>query len=84
MTPRGVVVDKKEQLIVAETGNHCITIYDKEGKKVRSFGIKGNKGGSVFWYPYGVAVTNEGYILATDRHRLQKLSLAWSLCNVSW
>ena len=31
--PCGVAIDKKEHLIVAEDG-HCITVYDKEGKKV--------------------------------------------------
>ena len=47
--PWGVVhLDKKEQLIVAEYGSHCITVYDKEGKKVWSFGSKGNKRGSVY------------------------------------
>ena len=69
----GITVDKKEQLIVAERGNHCITVYDKEGKKVRSFGSKGTKEGQ-FTNPRGVAVTNDGHILVTDEHRLQKLT----------
>ena len=71
--PWGVAVDKKEQLIVAENGSHCITVYDKEGKKVQSFGSKGAKEGQ-FTYPRGVAVTNDGHILVTDNHRLQKLT----------
>ena len=71
--PWGVAVDKKEQLIVAEFGNHCISVYDKEGKKVRSFGSLGTKEGQ-FTYPRGVAVTNDDYILVTDNHRLQKLT----------
>ena len=73
--PQGVAVDKKEQLIVAECGSDCITIYDKEGKKVQSFGsiAKGTKEGQ-FTYPHGVAVTNDGYILVTYNHRLQKLT----------
>ena len=71
--PHGVAVDKKEQLIVAENGSHCITVYDKEGNKVRSFGSYGTKEGQ-FFYPYGVAVTNDGHIIVTDEHRLQKLT----------
>ena len=71
--PWGVVVDKKEQLIVAERGSHCISVYDKEGKKVRSFGSWGTKEGQ-FSCPRGVAVTNDGHILVTDNHRLQKLT----------
>ena len=72
--PWGIAVDKKRQVIVAECNSHCITVYDKEGKKIQSFGSKGTKEGQ-FTGLYGVAATNEGYILATDRHRLQKLSL---------
>ena len=71
--PRRVAVDKKQQLIVAERGSHCITVYDKEGKKVQSFGSKGTKEGQ-FTYLCGVAVTNDGHILVTDDHRLQKLT----------
>ena len=74
--PWGVVLlDKKEQLIVAEYGSHCIIVYDKEGKKVRSFGSKGTKEGQ-FIYPCGVANSNinDGHKLVTDEHRLQKLT----------
>ena len=78
--PWGVAVDKKElllvaeeELIVADFDNHCISVYDKEGKKVRSFGSKGTKEGQ-FTRPRGVAVTNDGHILVTDEHRLQKLT----------
>ena len=81
--PWGVAVDKKEQLIVAESGSHCITVYDKEGKKVRSFGSCGTKEGQ-FTYPRGIAVTNDGHILVTDKHRLQKTNSRRLLCNVSW
>ena len=72
--PWGIAIDKNEQLlIVAENDSHCITVYDKEGKKVRSFGSEGTKMGQ-FKLPRGVAVTNDGHILVTDNHRLQKLT----------
>ena len=70
--PCGVAVNK-EQLIVAENGSQCISVYDKEGKKVRSFGSEGREKGQ-FTYPRGVAVTNDGHILVTDDNRLQKLT----------
>ena len=59
--------------VVAECGAHCITIFNKEGKKVRSFGTEGTKEGQ-FTRPRGVAITNDGHILVTDDHRLQKLT----------
>ena len=71
--PWGIAVDKKTQLIVVEHSSHCITVYDKEGKKLQSFGTKGKKAGQ-FTKPKGVAVTDDGHILVTDEHRLQKLT----------
>ena len=59
--------------MVAERGAHRITRLNKAGKKVRSFGTKGAKEGQ-FTYPRGVAITNDGHILVTDDHQLQKLT----------
>ena len=70
---RCTAIDKKEQLIVAEEDGLCITVYDKEGKKARSFQSEGTKEGQ-FNRPHGVAVTNDSHILVTDDHRLQKLT----------
>ena len=63
-----------DKMIVTENSLHCISVYDKEGKKVQSFGSKGTEKGQ-FTQPRGVAVTNDGHILVTDNHRLQKLTL---------
>ena len=71
--PWGVVVTKNEETVVAEYGAHCITILNKEGKKVISFGTKGKKEGQ-FTNPRGVAISHDGHILVTDNHRLQKLT----------
>ena len=71
--PRGVVVTKNEEIVVAENGAHCITILNKEGKKVKSFGTEGTKKGQ-FTKPRGVAISHDGHILVTDDHRLQKLT----------
>ena len=66
--PYGVVITKNEEIVVAENGALCITILNKEGKKVKSFGT------GQFTYPRGVAISHDGYILVTDSHRLQKLT----------
>ena len=62
-----------EILWLLSSGAHCVTILNKEGKKVRSFGTRGTKEG-LFIYPYGVAVSNDGHILVTDQHCIQKLT----------
>ena len=72
--PWGVAVTKDEQTIVVENRDNRITILNKEGNKVKSFGTKGRKDGE-FTNPRGVAVTDDGHVLVTDEHRLQKLTL---------
>ena len=71
--PWGVVVTKNGETVVAEYGAHCITILNKEGKKVKSFGTRRAKEGQ-FTNPCGVAISHDGHILVTDSHRLQKLT----------
>ena len=65
--PWGVAVDKRGQIIIAEGGGHCISIYSS-GKKIRSFGQ--------FLYPCGVAVDRAGNILVVENgnHRIQKFT----------
>ena len=72
-SPWGVVITKNEDIVVAECHANCITILNKEGKKVKSFGTKGTKEGQ-FTNPCGVAISQDGHILVTDNHRLQKLT----------
>ena len=71
--PYGIAVCDNGDIVVAEFDTHCVTIVNKEGKKVRSFGRKGRKEGK-FTYPRGVAITDDKHILVTDEHRLQKLT----------
>ena len=71
--PFGVVATKNEDIVVAECYANRITILNKEGKKVKSFGTKGTKEGQ-FTNPRGVAISQDGHILVTDNHRLQKLT----------
>ena len=68
--PWGIAVCDNGDIVVAELGVYCITILNKEGKKVRSFGTKEGQ----FTRPRRVAITNDGHILVTDNHRLQKLT----------
>ena len=71
--PWGVAITKNEEIVVAEYCANRITILNKEGKKVKSFGTRGTKEGQ-FTNPRGVAISHDGHILVTDDHRLQKLT----------
>ena len=71
--PRGIAVSDNGDIVVAERDAHRITILNKAGKKVRSFGTEGTKKGQ-FTHPCGVAITNDGQILVADDNQLQKLT----------
>ena len=62
-------------IIVTERMGDCVTILDSEGKKVKSFGGKGESGNVKFTYPRGVAITPDNFILVTDNHRIQKVTM---------
>ena len=72
-TPQAIAVCDNGDIIVAGFGEHCITVLNKEGEKVRSFGTKRTMEGQ-FTELRGVAITKDGHILVTDEHRLQKLT----------
>ena len=73
--PWGVAVSDDGHVIVTEYSGHCVTILDNEGKKVKSFGGKGGRGNVEFSFPRGVAITPDNFILVSDNHRIQKISM---------
>ena len=73
--PFGVAVSDNGHVMVTERDGHCVTILDNEGKKVKSFGVKGGSGNVQFFAPRGVAITPDNFILVSDNHRIQKISM---------
>ena len=67
----GIAVCANGDIVVTEYSEKCITMFNKKGKKIRS--IKRTTLGE-FNDPHGVAISNDGHILVTDEHRLQKLT----------
>ena len=74
--PSGVAVTDDGLVIVSERGGHCITILDKKGKKIRSFGSEG-AGREQLVYPGGVAISSKGTILVADsyNHCIQEFTM---------
>ena len=74
--PYGVAVSNNGEVVVSEYINHCISVYSREGKKIRSFGSKGPNEGQ-FIYPHGVAITSDNHILISDEHnhRIQMFTI---------
>ena len=74
VTPVGVAVTQNEEIIVVESRDYCVTILNKEGKKLRSLGKGKTKYTLNFQTPCGVAISHDGHILATDLHQIRKLT----------
>ena len=74
--PWGVAVTDDGHIIVSECNIHRVTVLDRDGKKVKSFGVKSRGSENVkFSYPYGVAITPDNFILVADSHKIQKISM---------
>ena len=73
--PRGVAINKMGEVVVTECGEHCVSVFSRNGAKLRSFGARGSGHGQ-FDIPSGVAVDGEGNILVADcrNHRIQKFT----------
>ena len=69
--PWGVAVSESGEVVVSE--HHCISVFDREGKKIRAFGSYGSNKGK-FIYPCGVSITSDNHILFTD-HSIQMFTM---------
>lgn len=69
--PRGLDIGPEGQIVVADTGNHRVQVFNRNGF-VRSFGTRGTGPGE-FDSPQDVAVGTNGYIYISDsgNHRIQ-------------
>jgi len=72
--PSGVAVNAQNDIIVADTNNHRIQIFDREGRFKFQFGEVGKRDGQLL-YPNRVAVVKtSGDIIVTERsptHQIQ-------------
>ena len=74
-TPWGIAVNDRGEIIVVEFNGHCISIFDVNGVKIKSFGIYGSGPGQLH-SPVGVTVDSRTNILVCDQvnDRIQKFS----------
>ena len=67
-------VTKEGLIVVAENQKHCISVFDRDGHKLRPFGHQGS-GQSKLSYPRGVALCSDNSVLVTANHCVKKYSL---------
>ena len=63
--PRGIAVDSRGQVLVADTGNKRIVIFDQDGNYITEFGSGGFDPGQ-FDEPVAVTVAPSGTVYVTD------------------
>jgi uncharacterized protein (TIGR03663 family) len=63
--PRGIAVDRRGRVLVADTGNKRIAIFDKDGNYITEFGTSGFDPGQ-FDEPVAVTVAPSGTVYVTD------------------
>jgi len=73
--PRGIDVDMKGNVYVADTGNDRIQKFDSDGNYIATIGTPGSGDGEID-EPYDVAVGNDGkiYVAETVNNRIQVLN----------
>ena len=72
--PCYLAVTKEGLIVVAENSAHCISVFDRDGHKLRSFGHQGSVQ-SQLSYPRGVALCSDNSVLVTANHGVKKYSL---------
>ncbi len=70
--PAAVTATLDGKILVADTGNHRVQIFNLDGAPFYQFGKAGNKAGQ-FSFPQGVAVNSKGriYVSDTQNNRVQ-------------
>ena len=73
--PLGAAVSDRDEIVVADQGNHRVQVFDSNGTFLRSFGRRGENAGE-FNCPTGIAIGKDRKIFVADRfnHRVQIFS----------
>ncbi|XP_066270089.1 tripartite motif-containing protein 3-like [Branchiostoma lanceolatum] len=64
--PVRITGDREGNLIVSDTGNHCVYVYNEEGQFLYKFGGEGSGEGQLLG-PMGICTDRAGNIIVADR-----------------
>jgi len=72
-SPRGVAVDKTENVYIADSGNHCIKKFDTNGRFILQWGTPG-EGRDQFRGISNIKVDSSGIVYVVDRDNIARPS----------
>ncbi|KAI6661346.1 E3 ubiquitin-protein ligase TRIM71-like [Oopsacas minuta] len=55
-------IDRDYNIIMSDSSNHCVYVFNHEGEQIHKFGKEGQSIGE-FYYPFGIALDNTGHII---------------------
>ena len=55
-------IDREYNIIMSDYNNHCVYVFNQEGKQIHKFGSEG-QGIGEFYHPWGIALDNTGRII---------------------
>ena len=71
--PYGIAYNSRGEMIVSELGGHRVSIIDNRGKKIRTFGSRGDSPDQMK-FPKGIAIDDIDNIYVSSQHKLQKFT----------
>src|SRR2546422_6773910 len=91
-SPTGIALDKDGNIYVADTDNHAIQKFDKDGKFLARWGGEAGTQEGMLYYPRGLATSPEGdvYVADSGNNRIQKFDAegncihAWGKFGFAW
>ena len=91
-SPTGIALDKEGNVYVADTDNHSIQKFGKDGKFLARWGGEPSAQEGLFYYPRGLAAGPDGevYVADSGNNRVQKFDSegncmhAWGKFGFAW
>ena len=71
--PYGIAYNSRGEMIVSEYGGNRVSIIDNRGKKIRTFGSRGDSPDQMI-SPKGIAIDDIDNIYVSSEHKLQKFT----------
>ena len=77
-TPYGIAFNSRGEAVISELYGHRVSIFDKRGQKIRTFGSRGDSPHQMI-YPAGIAIDGIDNIYVSSDHKLQKFTSSGEL-----